>query len=139
MAAPIIGTLLESEPTLVHGDFYPANVLLADGAVIPVDWEWAGVGAGELDLAALVDGWSAGTVDACLGDYRQARWSPGGDHGHHERLAAARLFLAARWLGGHRLEQGDRMVEHQMCHVRLGLAALDGPGAPVRAREGGPG
>ncbi len=125
MAAPLIGLLLQSERTVVHGDLYPANVLVADGLVCPVDWEWAGCGAGELDLAALIDGWSLETVDACLRDYSLARWPAGTDGGFLRRLAAARLFLAARWMGEHCcLADDDRMVHHQLRTMERCLAEL---------------
>src|SRR3954469_16662127 len=50
-------------PTLIHGDFYPSNILVetqgTNQRVCPVDWELAGIGPGLLDLAALVSGkWS---------------------------------------------------------------------------------
>src|SRR5205085_230469 len=50
---------LEKLPqTLVHGELYASNVLVAGGRVAAVDWETAGRGPGILDLAALVTGWS---------------------------------------------------------------------------------
>ncbi|HKH65127.1 MAG TPA: aminoglycoside phosphotransferase family protein [Solirubrobacterales bacterium] len=47
----------------VHGELYPANVLVERGGgkgtrIAPVDWELAGIGPFALDLAALVSGWS---------------------------------------------------------------------------------
>ena len=50
--------------TLVHGEFYPSNVIIRrDGKghhVCPIDWELAGRGSGILDLAALsFGGWSS--------------------------------------------------------------------------------
>lgn len=91
--------LLGTAETVVHGDFYPPNVLVSGSAVTPVDWEWVGIGAGEIDLAALVEGWGA-TADVCIDDYRRARW-PGGDDGRFwQRFEAARFYLAVRWLGG---------------------------------------
>jgi aminoglycoside phosphotransferase (APT) family kinase protein len=48
--------------TLVHGEFYPSNVMVVptegDVRVAPVDWEMAAIGPGLIDLAALVGGWS---------------------------------------------------------------------------------
>lgn len=42
-------------PTLLHGDFSPANVRLqADGEMVVYDWQLAGLGPGVLDLAAFV-------------------------------------------------------------------------------------
>src|SRR5207248_2388740 len=42
------GELADAEGTLVHGDFYPDNVLIEGRDVRAVDWEWAGIGAGEI-------------------------------------------------------------------------------------------
>jgi hypothetical protein len=61
---PSVVDALLAEPTaFVHGDFYAANVLVADrgGAqspaiIRPVDWELAGIGPAALDLACLVAG-----------------------------------------------------------------------------------
>ena len=34
--------LLISEPqTIIHGEYYPANILIKDGAIYPIDWESA--------------------------------------------------------------------------------------------------
>ena len=50
--------LLISEPqTIIHGEYYPANILIKDGAIYPIDWESAAVGPGEIDLATLIEGW----------------------------------------------------------------------------------
>lgn len=59
----LVGRLASLPVTLVHGDFFAANVLTreTDEArhVCAVDWEMAGVGPGLLDLAALTSGnWS---------------------------------------------------------------------------------
>lgn len=54
-------------PTLLHGDFYPSNIIVTNDLSGPsssrvgvVDWELTGIGPGVLDLAALVaGGWTA--------------------------------------------------------------------------------
>jgi hypothetical protein len=85
--------------TLVHGDFYPSNVLVAEDRVCPVDWERAGVGPGVLDVAALTLGLVDDQVDRVGEAYRRAlpdspdRDSFAGD------LACARLALVVQWLG----------------------------------------
>jgi hypothetical protein len=63
--------------TLVHGEFYPSNVIIRrDGnghRVCPIDWELAGRGSGILDLAALSFGeWSAEKKDGLIRAYRDA-------------------------------------------------------------------
>jgi aminoglycoside phosphotransferase (APT) family kinase protein len=133
-AAPEAQSLLGTHPTLVHGDLYPANVLTTRSAVIPIDWEWAGIGAGELDLAALVDGWPESTVAACASDYRRVRQPPAGRRGFAERFSAARLFLAIRWLAGHPVRLGDPGTDHYLGHVREALHSLGfGPSGLPRA------
>ena len=94
---------LAAEPqTLVHGELYPSNVLVAakpNGIrVCPVDWETAGLGPGALDLAALATGWAESAANALVEAYRdetdrvdQAAFA--------ETLRCCRLHLAVRWLG----------------------------------------
>jgi Phosphotransferase enzyme family len=136
VAAPEAQFLLGAHQTLVHGDLYPTNVLIAGSAVIPVDWEWAGVGAGELDLAALVDGWPDATSSACIADYQRTRWPSGGVQDFAERFAAARLFLAVRWLGGHPLHAADPATDYYLCHLGEALHSLGfGPSSLARPDE----
>ncbi len=88
------------EPTLIHGEFYPRNILEQGGTIYPVDWESAAIGAGEIDLAALTEGWSNETVHACLQRYGRARWPQGTPaQAFERRFIAARLYNAFRWLG----------------------------------------
>ncbi|MBI1176476.1 phosphotransferase [bacterium] len=59
----VIETLLHLPFSLIHGEFYPSNVVVGRGKhgarICPIDWELAAVGPGALDLAALVSGeWS---------------------------------------------------------------------------------
>src|SRR5439155_23698855 len=62
---------------IVHGEFFPANVLSRDGVIYPVDWESAAVGAGEIDLAALIELWPEDIATACRDEYIRARWPEG--------------------------------------------------------------
>jgi hypothetical protein len=101
-----IGDRLAAEPlTVVHGEFYPENVLLRDEAIRPVDWEWAGVAAGEVDLAALTEGWSAELTEASERAYAEARWPGSAPADYAWRLDAARVYMHLRWLG----DRTDRM------------------------------
>jgi Ser/Thr protein kinase RdoA (MazF antagonist) len=91
---------LAALPTsLIHGDFYPANILVeAQGRIRVVDWETCGIGPSVLDLAALISGsWSEPErkriVDAYLAACPPAL-RPGEDD-----LLRARLLLAAQWIG----------------------------------------
>ena len=83
--------ILAVQPTtLVHGEFYPSNVVVSAGRVAPVDWEMAGMGPGVLDLAALITGWSEPERTAMVTAYGDVS---------SEALAAAQMHLALQWLG----------------------------------------
>jgi len=94
-----IALLLTSPLTVIHGEYYGKNILFRDGAVFPVDWESAAVAAGEIDLAALTDGWSAEIARQCEREYQRVRWPEGSPAGFERRVCAARLYLCFRWLG----------------------------------------
>ena len=87
-------------PVFVHGELYPSNVLVDDGAadleVHPVDWEMAGIGPGALDLAALSGGWGPSERDDLITAYERAASHPEPDLRRQVNLA--RLHLALRWL-----------------------------------------
>jgi phosphotransferase family enzyme len=76
--------------TLIHGEFYASNILVAGERIAPVDWEMAGIGPGVLDMAALSSGWGdvqRATIEAAYGGARA------------DSLNAARLHIALQWLG----------------------------------------
>jgi len=100
--------LLSAPQTIIHGEFYPHNILVRDGVVYPIDWESAAIAAGEIDLAMLTEGWSPGDVRRCEFEYQQARWNGATPRGFARRLAAARLYQSFRWLG----EQRDWTLSH---------------------------
>src|SRR5207244_7203663 len=64
----VVERLLTLPLTLIHGEFYPSNILVHEietcrsrltgdtVRVCPVDWEMAAVGPGLIDLAALTAG-----------------------------------------------------------------------------------
>jgi hypothetical protein len=85
-----IALLCSLQPTLIHGELYPANVLVTRDGIAAVDWEMAAIGPGVIDLAALVSGWDPGSTAAIVAAY--------GDT-DPVALAAARLVLALQWLG----------------------------------------
>jgi aminoglycoside phosphotransferase (APT) family kinase protein len=84
---------------IVHGEFYPKNVLYRSGRVHPVDWESAARGVGEIDLAALTENWGETIARACEEEYMRVRWPGGAPPSFHQTLAGARLYLHTRWLG----------------------------------------
>ena len=91
--------LLTRRPTAIHGELYPHNVILHLDAVLPIDWESAAFGAGEIDLASLTEGWSAADLDECRREYAAARWPEGPPEDFDAAFDAARLYLDFRWLG----------------------------------------
>jgi hypothetical protein len=94
------GMLASSEIALIHGEYYPKNILIDRDKVCPVDWESAAIAPGEIDLASLTEGnWPEDVVGASIDAYIAARWSHGAPSDFASNLAAARLYLHLRWLG----------------------------------------
>jgi aminoglycoside phosphotransferase (APT) family kinase protein len=95
----LVEALAAMDRTLLHGEFYPSNVLLSErGAsirVAPVDWELCGPGPGALDLAALVCGWPCPDRESMRRAYGSAR----GRELPARSLDLARLQIAIQWLG----------------------------------------
>lgn len=94
----IVEALLALPKTVIHGEFYASNVLVAAAAaeprIAPVDWELAATGPGLTDLAALVSGnWAAKDRAAIAAAYAGAAGVS------LEGLDFARLQLAIQWLG----------------------------------------
>jgi hypothetical protein len=85
--------------TLVHGDFYASNVLLAGERVCAIDWELAGAGAGVLDVAAITMGWPDEQRAVLADAYRRARAEPPPQREFLADLDHASLHLAVQWLG----------------------------------------
>lgn len=98
---PVVEGLLDLPKTVIHGELYASNVLVAGEAsaprVCPVDWELAAVGPGLIDLAALVSGgWAEEDRKAIVSAYRSAAATLTFSQEH---LDLARLHLAVQWLG----------------------------------------
>src|SRR5262249_35674175 len=95
----VVGRLAAQPTTLVHGELYASNVLVAEGRVCLVDWELAGVGPGVLDVAALTTGWSE-SARSMLGEaVRSAVAHPPDADRFAADLDCASLHLAIQWLG----------------------------------------
>jgi hypothetical protein len=93
-------SLLSTSPlAVIHGEYYPKNILFRRGRVHPVDWESAAVAAGEIDLAALTENWGADIARQCELEYQRIRWPEGAPADFEQKLGAARLYLYFRWLG----------------------------------------
>lgn len=96
--APMVLERLASEPvTLIHGELSPQNVLWHNGMIVPIDWESAAFGPGVIDLAALLFGWPAETIERCLDAYWVARCRPR-PAGFAAVWDAAILYTGLRWV-----------------------------------------
>lgn len=93
-----VALLLASPQAVIHGEYYPSNVLFRAGTVYPIDWESAAVAAGEVDLATLTEDWGTKIERQCELEYRRARWPEGSPADFERRLCSARLYLQFRWL-----------------------------------------
>lgn len=89
--------LAAAEPTTIHGEFGPQNVLWRDGVAYPVDWESAAVGPGAIDLATLLFAWPADIVHRGIDAYWRARGSSAAST-FAATFAAATVYTALRWL-----------------------------------------
>jgi hypothetical protein len=107
-AEAALSALAEFPPTLIHGEYYPKNLLVCDGTIYPVDWESAAFAAGEIDLATLTDGCDPDLMRRCERAYVRARFPLGATPEFHRALELARLYVHLRWLGdqpGHKLRR----------------------------------
>jgi aminoglycoside phosphotransferase (APT) family kinase protein len=104
----VVERLLRLPVTLIHGEFYPSNVLVKrDGdriRVCPVDWETAAIGPGLLDLAALTSGrWTEKQRLAMAMAYFKAVGADQNDDTARDEflidLDFCNLFMAIQWLG----------------------------------------
>ena len=124
----VIAALLASPLTLVHGEFYPHNILFHEGRIFTIDWESAALGAGEIDLAALTEDWLEEAAMDCQREYCAARWPGGAPEFFERRLAAARVYMHLRWLGEHpgwTQQEGEaqwRLAELKRSAERFGVA-----------------
>jgi thiamine kinase-like enzyme len=97
-AEAVFTPLLDRPLTVIHGEYYPKNILVVGQTAFPVDWESTAVGAGEVDLAMLTENWPTDIVRNCVDEYCLTRWSsPQPDF--ERTFATARLYSQFRWLG----------------------------------------
>lgn len=95
----VIALLGQNGTTILHGEYYPKNILYKNDLIYPVDWESAAIGCGEIDLAALTDKWDQDAREALEVEYRNARWPESHPSNFHDTLCAARICMQLRWLG----------------------------------------
>ena len=101
----VVDHLLSLPVTIIHGEFYPSNVLVTDDSrarsVYPVDWEMTATGPGVIDLAALAAGdWRDADRRALIAAYVRASTPDGtGVEEMAQSVAYAQIHLAVQWLG----------------------------------------
>ena len=125
----MIDELLAPPQTVIHGEFYPKNILLYRGDIFPVDWESAAIAPGEIDLATLTEGWTRRATQGCESRYVAARWPDGAPApaGFARRLAICRLYVHLRWLGDRpewTLRNSSLWHFKQLCKAARQLGAL---------------
>jgi hypothetical protein len=91
--------IMATPVTIIHGEYYPHNILVLAGVIAPVDWESTAIAPGEIDLAGLTEGWSDEIHRDCESEYRSARWPEGAPAEFDRHLGIAGAYLLFRWLG----------------------------------------
>ncbi|HEY5914479.1 MAG TPA: aminoglycoside phosphotransferase family protein [Verrucomicrobiae bacterium] len=104
----VIERLLRMPATLIHGEFFPSNIIVRRGAsplsICPIDWEVAGMGPGLLDLAALtLGGWKPEQRSRLVAAYHEASQCIDSSRSSMPELTEAvnycQLHLSIQWLG----------------------------------------
>lgn len=95
----VVEILLEPPAIIVHGEYYPNNILFRQGTIYPVDWESTAVAIGEIDFASLTEHWPSAVVERCKAEYLSARWLGATPADFEKKLDVAKLYWRFRWLG----------------------------------------
>ena len=104
----VIERLMQLPRTLLHGDFYPSNVVVdsknKELRICAVDWEMAAAGPGIIDLAALVSGgWTkkqeAELILTYMNNISPKSFSILDRENFFEDVACGQLHVAMQWLG----------------------------------------
>ncbi len=105
---PIVRRLLAMPQTLIHGEFYPCNVVVSRAGrqvrVCPVDWEMAAFAPALMDLAAFTTGWNSSAQNRLVRAYHAGtvggrKKSTSLPESFSSDLDCCRLHLAVRMLG----------------------------------------
>jgi Ser/Thr protein kinase RdoA (MazF antagonist) len=104
----VIQRLLALPQTMIHGEFYPSNVIIrhapGNRSVCPTDWELTAIAPGLIDLAALTLGdWAEDQRSRMLRAYRDALepnhgWPPSLEQ-LSEAVTYCQVHLCMQWLG----------------------------------------
>jgi aminoglycoside phosphotransferase (APT) family kinase protein len=96
----MVPRLLAGDHVFIHGEPYPANMIVNGGRIRTVDWQSAAIGPWAVDLACLTEGdWPADSVRASEAAYARERWPDGPPSSFDTELEAARVYWSLRWLG----------------------------------------
>jgi len=96
----MIPRLVGAEPSFIHGEPYPQNMIVEGRRIRTVDWQSAAIGPGAIDLACLTEGrWPASVVAESEAAYVAERWAGDAPPAFREELEAARVYWSMRWLG----------------------------------------
>jgi aminoglycoside phosphotransferase (APT) family kinase protein len=100
----VIDYLLSLPSTVIHGEFYPSNVIMrsveAGVQPCPIDWEMASIGPGVLDLAALMAGeWRERDRRDMTAAYIAGSGAQTTLDDLFEAAQYAHIHLAVQWLG----------------------------------------
>jgi hypothetical protein len=92
--------LMVKQPvTVIHGEYYPKNILLKDGIIYPVDWESAAIAPGEIDLASLIEGWENEMAIRIIETYIKHRWPDGNfnETDFKKRILMSQVYFYFWW------------------------------------------
>jgi aminoglycoside/choline kinase family phosphotransferase len=94
-----IKILTEGPQTIIHGEFYPKNILLKNGIIYVADWESTAVAPGEIDLASLIEGWENEEVEKIKEAYKKTRWPERSTSipDFEKRLMMAQIYFHFWW------------------------------------------
>jgi hypothetical protein len=86
--------LMDHSCTIIHGEYYPKNILIKNGIIYPVDWESAAFAPGEIDLASLTEGWDESDIIRAKEAYKNARWgSAFNDEAFEKRFLLSEIYI----------------------------------------------
>lgn len=95
----LIPELLKAEPTIIHGELYPAELFIRNNNIYAIDWETSAIAAGEIDLASITEHWAKPIANKGINEYKKIRWPKGAPKNFERLLNIARLYWHFRWLG----------------------------------------
>ena len=110
-----INILTNAPLTLIHGEYYPNNILIHQGQIKPIDWESVAIAPGEIDLASSIDGHDEITKNNAIETYIKTRKLNSQEINQlNNVLLMAQLYFHFRWIGGkpNKVEKYADRFEH---------------------------